>query len=288
MLAIAALLWFVYFVPTWMRRREYLATERTATRLQQTMRVMAETSEIPTEVRVAATAREVARQERILRAEQRRADASALRQAVERSAVVRAAAREPVGASVPLSGDLLRRRRMRRTRSIAALSLVAATLVTLVQIWLILTTGIGMGAWLVLAGSVVVGTTAIAIQRRLAAIAAPIAATSVSARSRTAVQVPVMSARPAPTSWTPVATPKPLYLSSPAPEHAVVHRDLRQALRDAAADAERNLRAAQAAPEVVPFRAAKPSPYSGMGVLGPDAVEATDLDEVLRRRRSAG
>ncbi len=67
-----------------------------------------------------------------------------------------------------------------------------------------------------------------------------------------------------------------------------MHHDLQQALRDAAADAERNLRAAQTAPEIVPFRSAKSSQYSGMGVLGPDAVEATDLDEVLRRRRSAG
>jgi hypothetical protein len=57
MLAVAALLWFVYLVPTWLRRREYLATERTATRLQQTIRVMAETAEMPDTVRVAATAR---------------------------------------------------------------------------------------------------------------------------------------------------------------------------------------------------------------------------------------
>ncbi len=44
MLAVATGLWFLYLVPTWLRRREYLSTERTATRLQQTLRVMAETA----------------------------------------------------------------------------------------------------------------------------------------------------------------------------------------------------------------------------------------------------
>jgi hypothetical protein len=38
----------------------------------------------------------------------------------------------------------------------------------------------------------------------------------------------------------------------------------------------------------VRLRSSRPSKYAGMGVLGPDAVETPDLDEVLRRRRSAG
>src|SRR5882757_1839601 len=79
MIAIAAALWFAYFVPTWMRRREYLDTERTATRLQQTLRVMAETAELPDQVRVEVSSRDAARHERLLRAEQRHADAVAAR-----------------------------------------------------------------------------------------------------------------------------------------------------------------------------------------------------------------
>ena len=51
MLAIAAVLWLVYLLPTWLRRREYLATERNAVRLQQTIRVLAETAEVPAPVR---------------------------------------------------------------------------------------------------------------------------------------------------------------------------------------------------------------------------------------------
>ena len=56
-IALAAILWLVYLVPTWFRRREYLATERNAVRLQQTLRIMAETAELPGQVRVAEQGR---------------------------------------------------------------------------------------------------------------------------------------------------------------------------------------------------------------------------------------
>jgi hypothetical protein len=288
MLVIAAVLWFLYLVPTWLRKREYLATERTATRLQQTMRVMAETAEMPEQVRVAATAREAARQERLLRAEQRRADASAAREV--------AAVRRATPASAPrpaLDGDVLRRRRMRRTRLGASLLMIAATIVAGVQVVLIATTGMSVGGFFVMLGAVAGGSVAIVVQRRLDALAMPRRASAGGAR--TAVQVPavpVATAAPAPREpWTPVRTPEPLYLSRPAAPVAAPRPELAEALRAAAATSEAALRAAQEAPEVAslrPVAPAKPSRYAAMGVLGPDATESTDLDEVLRRRRSAG
>src|SRR5215207_3682302 len=60
LVAAAAALWIAYLLPTWLRRRQYLATERNAVRLQQTLRILAETAETPEAVRVEATAREVA------------------------------------------------------------------------------------------------------------------------------------------------------------------------------------------------------------------------------------
>jgi hypothetical protein len=280
MLAVAAVLWFLYLVPTWLRRREYLATERTATRLQQTMRVLAETAELPDAVRVAATAREAARQERILRAQQRRADAMAARQV--------AAVRRETPSSVPppvLDHDVLRRRRMRRTRLGASLLMVAATVVALTQVWLIATTGMTPGAVgvLALAGGAV--AVAIGVQRRLDARAMPRAS---AVRPRTAVQVRDIAPEARRRPWTPVEMPRPMYLSRPAPERLAPRPDLQEALRAAAADAEATLRAAQASPEVVRLRSSPPSKYAGMGVIGPDAVATPDLDEVLRRRRSAG
>ena len=52
MLAVAAALWMVYLIPNWLKRREYLATERNAVRLQQTIRVLSETAEVPARVTV--------------------------------------------------------------------------------------------------------------------------------------------------------------------------------------------------------------------------------------------
>lgn len=71
LLAVAGVLWLVYLVPIWLRRSEYLATERNAARLGQTLRVLAETAEPTEELRTELTAREVAKQhreaERVLR-----------------------------------------------------------------------------------------------------------------------------------------------------------------------------------------------------------------------------
>src|SRR6185312_14152768 len=71
-IALAALLWLVYLVPTWFRRKEYLSTERNAVRLQQTLRIVAETSELPQQVRVETSARAAAAQEKLLRAQMQR------------------------------------------------------------------------------------------------------------------------------------------------------------------------------------------------------------------------
>ncbi|MDQ4137852.1 MAG: large exoprotein, partial [Actinomycetota bacterium] len=67
MLALAAVLWLIYLVPSWVRRREYLATERNAVRLQQSLRILAETAEVPAVVRAESSARSVAAQERAIR-----------------------------------------------------------------------------------------------------------------------------------------------------------------------------------------------------------------------------
>ena len=64
LLLVAGALWLVYLVPIWLRRSEYLATERNAARLGQTLRVLAETAEPTEELKTELTAREVARQQR--------------------------------------------------------------------------------------------------------------------------------------------------------------------------------------------------------------------------------
>src|SRR5918994_6509785 len=94
LVAVAALLWITYLLPTWLRRRQYLATERNAVRLQQTLRILAETSETPQAVRVEATAREVVTQQRILHQQEEAARLAA--EAAENLAIAERRAAEGV------------------------------------------------------------------------------------------------------------------------------------------------------------------------------------------------
>ena len=75
--ALAAALWLAYLIPTWLRRREYMATERNAVRLQQTLRILAEAAEVPEEIHVEAKARDIAETQKALRKVQQRAVAEA-------------------------------------------------------------------------------------------------------------------------------------------------------------------------------------------------------------------
>ena len=259
MLAIAAGLWFLYLVPTWFRRREYLATERTATRLQQTMRVLAETAEIPDAVRIAATARDAARAERELRSQQRRID------------------------RISGSTEALRRQRMRRTRRLASLLMGGATVLGLFQIWLMATTGVTLGAWVVLSVTLAAGGVAIAVQRRLDARAMP-RARSIARPERPRIPASLLEGVPArpvdPAPWTPIAMPQPLYLSKPP---------VQRAIRAATPQVEDVRPAATVTPmRQDPPAAARRSGFAAMGIVDPADTAAPDLDEVLRRRRSAG
>lgn len=123
---VAALLWAAVLVPTWLRRREFRAAERNAIRLQRTLRVLAETSEVPTEVRVEATAREALAQEKLLRTAQRRQEAEReAKLAAERAEQVRAEIRAQQirrKQAAMQRAAKLRRPIVRRIRATAALA----------------------------------------------------------------------------------------------------------------------------------------------------------------------
>jgi hypothetical protein len=343
MLALAAVLWFLYLLPSWMRRREFLATERNATRLQRAIRVMAESAEAPAELHVEANAREAARTERLLAQERRRADAVAraevhaaalraraaethaaeLARAARRPAPAPAIARgraigavrstpvsqfSPSQASVPQVPVALAFGRLRRARRVAGLLLLAAVIVGAAQLWLMATTGIVLGSWLVIGGCVIAAGASVRLQRRIADRArslasAPAAPVRRAAASLVDAELPAAAPERA---WTPVPVPKPLYLErGEAPRVPVVPAVSAEALlRAAAEEAERALAAAHAEPEVVRFRpreappapavapapvsAPAPSRFASMGIVDEVDVASPDLDEVLRRRRSVG
>jgi hypothetical protein len=296
MFALAALLWLAYFVPTWLRRREYLATERNAVRLQQTLRVLAETAEVPEQVRAETSARNAAEQERILRKRQQRAAAvtEAQEAAIARAAARRLAERQPaVAADVVITSSASRR--LRRSRAVTS----AILLVSLV------TTGVGIGqlhafgsSALLAAGSLA-ALGCFAMLGRMASVGRARAQLARTIRQRPPVVVtappkPVVAAPERPTvqsTWTPVQVPKPLYLSRPAVDRAVAASlEAAAELRQAAADAERRLRDAQRDAEITPIRAATKtadSRFASMGIVDSQPNARTDLDAVLRRRRAA-
>ncbi|RFA09925.1 hypothetical protein B7R54_12475 [Subtercola boreus] len=93
--ALAAVLWLIYLLPTWFRRNEFLSTERNVVRLQQTLRILAETSEVPDEVHVEANARSVAEQQRVLKkanAQNLLAERAGLQTLIEQGRAAQAAA----------------------------------------------------------------------------------------------------------------------------------------------------------------------------------------------------
>lgn len=133
---VAAVLWAAVLVPAWVRRREFRAAEQNAIRLQRTLRVLAETAEVPTEVRVEATAREALAQEKLLRTAQRRQEAERQAKLAEaRAARVRAEikaqqVKRQQAALVRVAK--LQRPWVRRLRSLTALIAVAAIVTALV------------------------------------------------------------------------------------------------------------------------------------------------------------
>jgi hypothetical protein len=270
MLAIAAGLWLVYLVPNWLRRREYLATERNAVRLQQTIRILAETAEMPAAVRAEAAARRVAQQLRV------EGPVSVGRPIVRQNA------------PIAVDATTLARRRMRRGRMLMSAVMLASAVVAVVQLSLILTAGPVVGSWVVL---VVAGFSALGSGAMLGRLAetARFRRTSVEPTARrTSLGAPVSRVvQPRQPEWTPVPVPKPLYLSRPAAEIAPA-ADPAFELALASAAAERALRDTQR--EASPLRPAAraTSPFASMGIIEDTSRSAPDIDAVLARRRAAG
>ena len=277
MLAIAAALWLAYLVPNWFKRREYLATERNAVRLQQTIRVLAESAEIPDAVRADLAAKQLAQAQR-----------AELRQGPVAVGPVRLAAAPREDART------LAARRLRRGRAITSVALLASVVVTVVQLALIVTAGAVVTSWVVLAvgSAVVVGSVSLlatlaGASRDRANISAPVARRT--SMSRAPERTRVVEERES--SWTPVPVPQPLYLSrSLAPAGSMT--DMAAGLRLASASAEQAVRTSQQ--DVVAIQTlravpdATPSRFARMGIVDDAATAAPDLDAVLARRRAVG
>lgn len=267
--AIAAGLWLIYLLPTWFKRNEYLATERNVVRLQQTLRILAETSEVPDEVRVEANARGVIEQQRLLK-----------KVAVDHTPpALRAATHLRQSRAV--------------TTGILAFSLLAVLLAG-IQITL-------SGAWVVLALGLISSTLCLTRLARLSkdGRALRLRAPNAAEHGLPAVSQPsyldgfdelhdeaAIAAQAARPTWTPVPLPSPLYAARVRSANTVdvplaesVLRDADASLKQAALESDEALRAAQAA-------SAASSRFTAMGVIDNAETGSFDLDQVLARRRA--
>jgi hypothetical protein len=294
-IVLAALLWLAYLVPSWLRRREYLSTERNALRLQQTLRIMAESAEVPEQIRAETTARSAAHHEKLLRKQEQRA-AAVLR--AQDAATARNAARRLAELQPALAADVavtsMASRRLRRSRAITSLVLLFSLAATGVGAFQFAT----VGSWTIGVVGIAVATGSLVMLGQMAAVSRARVQLAHGLRERPRVAAPVVveasaSAPVAASTWTPVPVPKPLYLNRPQIDRSVdASLEAAAELRQAAADAERRLREALEQPEVTPIRrpapapAAAPSRFARMGYVDAADTAATDLDAVLARRRA--
>lgn len=319
MVAIAAVLWVAYLMPTWARRRQYLATERNAVRLQQTMRILAETAEVPGEVRLEASARTVSAQQKVLAQAESDARADAKQaadaaRAARRAAVLAARASLQPAPSSAGSSPMSTLHKLRRARSLASVVLLLGFITIAAGIVPALA-----GSWVLLLAGVVTAGASFGLLSKLAKAGRSIRAAGQVAGVRPSqalqdlalprfepVQL-VTETKAAPATWTPRSLPRPMYLSRGSiAQTAMASVDAAAQLKAAAAEAEIALRAAQIASEATPITrptvaqpaasapAARPteresasnSRFASMGIIGETAPGMTDLDAVLRRRRA--
>ena len=282
--AIAAALWVAYLIPTYLRRRNFDATERNAVRMQQTIRALAETSDVPEEIRVEASARAVIEQKRVLR---------------QAEAAARAQVRQAAGRAVGYDdAAVTAAHRARRNRMSSAIFLLA-TIAGVVAGILILANG---GSWETLAISCISFAIALVIQEVVvsSSASAEVAPASANRFASDIFDQGYYKAAPAARTWTPTALPRPLHLSEGTLAQAVVQSQLaadrmRQNAQESAlvermsmdqAGLENLRRSVPATPVQVPVADSVTARLAGMGVVAETESASLDLDAVLRRRRA--
>lgn len=276
---VAVLLWLVYLLPSWHSRHQYDASERNALRLNQALRVLAETSETPGEVRIELNARTALAQQRLAKQQQKLERQSG----AERESAELETARRELAAARALPAARRARARRRARLITASVGLVAVVLV-------------GVGAWqAVVAGSTLLVWTGAALGlvsalmlRQMARVGAPVVArvTDVAPLVQRGLQDVALAPAPA---WTPRTLPRPL--SSSAGSRASAVLDGADALRAAAREEALRARTAELQPpSIAAARRAHDesaaSEYARLG-HGDDAEIEAHVRQLLARRASA-
>ena len=282
--AIAAALWVVYLIPTYRRRRNFDATERNAVRMQQTIRALAETTDVPEEIRVEASARAVIEQKRVLR---------------QAEAAARAQVRQATGRAVGYDEAAVTAARRARRNRLASAVFLLATIAGVVTGIVLLVNG---GSWETLAISCISFAIALVVQEVVVSVSAPaeVAPANADRFASDVFDQGFFKAAPAARTWTPTALPRPLHLSEGTLAQAVVQSQLaadrmRQNAQESAlvermsmdqAGLENLRRSVPATPVQAPVADSVTARLAGMGVVAETESAQLDLDAVLRRRRA--
>lgn len=282
---VAMLLWALYFMPSWRGRHQYNAAERNAVRLNQALRVLAETSETPEEVRLELNTRTALAQQKLakrVQAEKADAELERLRQelaATRRDPAVRQA------------------RARRRVRLLATATLVVAATLVGLGVWQF----IAVGGWLLAAGGAVLGALGVLVLARMAAVAARagqrmrVDAAAPTGASRSSQTLGEQIAAHEKAQWTPRPLPQPMVaVAGSRAQAARAQIDAQDERRRAQRQAELRRRAEELAPapptlpragEADPATVTAPaaSEYAGMGVIDDAEIEA-HVRQLLARR----
>jgi hypothetical protein len=265
---VAVLLWMLYLLPSWRGRFQYNASERNAVRLNQALRVLAETSETPGEVRFELNARTALAQQKLAKRVQSEREAAELESLREELAATRP---DPEPRGPPPR---------RRVRVTATSTLVLGLVVAGLGVWQLLAAGSSVLLWMGGAAILIAG---VALQR-MAAVAVRVA------RATHVVAAPV-APRVAPelhdqgrATWTPRPLPEPLVsVAGSRAQAAQAQLEAQEQRRKAARVAALRERAEQMAPEAPVALPAASSPYSRMGFVDDAEIEA-HVREMLSRR----
>lgn len=306
---VAAVLWLVYLLPSWHNRHQYDAAQRNAVRLNQALRVLAETSETPDEVRLELNTRTAAAQAKLARqvqsarsaavlaaqrdeAEIRRVEvrtaAAAARAEAEAARARRATAYEQAlsAQAAARAVPAARRARARRRARVVASALTVA--------------GLGLGVWgavLIVTGGmqvpliagVALAALGVVVLHRMHVVqrrAVPIVA---DAGGRVAAPADVQDFAVAAEreTWTPRPLPQPLTAAAGSRAAAVLDQAAaRESLRQAAlADTMRRRAEATAPPSIDTARRERTAgvDYAAMGHVDDAEIEA-HVRRMLERR----
>lgn len=275
---VAVLLWLVYLLPTWHSRRQFDDAERNAVRLNQALRVLAETSETPDEVRLELNARTALAQQKLARralAEREQAALEQSRLELERARDERLAARFAPDA---------RRARARRRFRLATTSIGVVGLgFTAWGAWDVVVTGTQWLMWTGVAIAVASGL----VLRRLAQVGARAAARPVDAAPRKSPMIADLALHDEQRAWAPRELPRPLTASTGSQAAATLDVEAaREALRQAAVEEAMRERAEAARPPSIETARPAASDFSRMGYVDDEEIEAHVRD--LLSRRAAG